>query len=343
MAKRKQSFSLSEPRLCAPQRRVLRNSGEGREVKQCAKNSFTAGDIRLQVLALIDSCTPGVWLRILPLEEDNDSLCFHTGQEWADVQPCLQECRLVTTPGRFGGKLSAPVREWEHFSAASGGVFEVGTARPNRRTLYIFVMRKPLVREEWMCTRPIEQLHDGLEVQRVSLSPRNHYFRRCRIHLLSKPMEKAIVAINQKPSVCNRTDTASNEASEFVINVAPIDVKIEPNDTDVAPIKIATIEHDAVPIGAPATVTPTEKRRLGIDNDDRLDDLGSTWESAMTKALSLDFAIQPRPSRDGTGKIVALHDRSLAETLWRASRRRALPPGTPGAQHKISSFDRRLW
>ena len=128
MAKRQRSSSLSEPCLDASRHRVLRNSDESIQVKQCAKNSFSAGDIRHAVQALIDSCTPGVWPRILPLDEDDDSLCFHTTrQEWADIQPCLQECGLLTTPGNIGGKLIAPTQVWEDFAVASAGVFEVGT------------------------------------------------------------------------------------------------------------------------------------------------------------------------------------------------------------------------
>ena len=73
MAKRQRSSSLSEPCLDASRHRVLRNSDEGIEIKPCIQDTFSAGDIRSTVLALIECCTPGVWLRILPLDEDDQA------------------------------------------------------------------------------------------------------------------------------------------------------------------------------------------------------------------------------------------------------------------------------
>jgi hypothetical protein len=323
MAKRQRSLSLSEPRPCAPQHRVLRNSEEGIVAKQCTAKLFSAGDIRREVLDLIERCTPGVWLRVLPLDEDNDSLCFHTGQERADVQPCLQECGLVTTPGHIGGKLSAPIGEWLQFAGSSAGAFEVGTARPNRRAIHIFIMKKPEVREAWMHSHPIDQLNDDdFDVQRTTLHSKNqqhpHYFRHCRIHLLSKPMEEAIAAMRRKlPTSRAPIDSSAAPIDTGITltdsSTAPICTGVAPIDSGVLPIDsgVATIDTGAALTDAPATVTPAEKRRLWIDDEDRLDELGNTWESAIAEALSLDLEIQPRPSRNGIGHI-ELHNRKLA-------------------------------
>ena len=127
MAKRQRSSFLFEPPPRAPWHRVLRNSVGSTSVDRLTWRLFSAENIRSAVQDLLVGCTAGVWLRILPLDEDDDSLCFHTGQEWADIQPCLQECGLLTTPGNIGGKLIAPTQVWEDFAVASAGVFEVGT------------------------------------------------------------------------------------------------------------------------------------------------------------------------------------------------------------------------
>jgi hypothetical protein len=334
---------------------VLRHSDEGTSVKWGATKTFSAEDIRGAVQELIGTCTAGIWLRILPLDEDNESLYFHTGQEWADVQPCLQECGLVTTPRRFGGKLSAPIREWTQFAAASAGLFEVGTARPRKgttsqRTNSIFIMRKPILQEEPKYASPIKQLKaDRFEVPRLTLSPSEvqlqQYFRHGRIHLLSKLMDNAI---NQKSAseLVASVARIHNYAAPIDVDAAPIDADAAPinndnvainDDADAAPIDndadtgdtgpindndaaligtcVAPLTTDVAPIGAPVTVTPSEKRRLG--DEVQLDNLEFLWEAAIEKALALDLTIQPRLSRDGTGQIVKLHDRALAETNHR--------------------------
>jgi hypothetical protein len=177
MAKRQRSFSLSEPILDISQHRVLRNRGEGTEFKPYVEATFSAGDIRRRIVDLLYCCTPGVWLRILPLDDDDESLCFHTGQEWADVQPCLQECGLLSTPKHIGGKLEVRTKESEQFAGASAGSFEVGTARQLGGEESLFVMRKPMGKYK----SPIDQLNDDMfEVQRATLSPSDeqppHYF-----------------------------------------------------------------------------------------------------------------------------------------------------------------------
>jgi hypothetical protein len=186
MVKRRGSSPFFEPLHCAPRRRVIRNSDEGTVDKRGAFESFSSEDIRNAVLDLVGCCTAGVWLRILPHDEDKDSLCFHTGQEWADVQPCLQELGLVTTPNHLGGKLSAPINVWEQFAGASAGLLEVGTARPRKagttgqRATSVFVMRKPKTREERKFASPIDQLKARFEVLSITPKPVEHqlYFRR---------------------------------------------------------------------------------------------------------------------------------------------------------------------
>jgi hypothetical protein len=320
MVKRKRSFSLSEPRLCVSQHRVLRNRADDAGFKRYAKETFPSGDIRDAVLDLIVCCTPGVWLRILPLDDDSDSLCFHTGQEWADVQSCLQECGLVTTPGHIGGTLSAPIREWEHFAGASDGKLEVSTARRLGGKASLFVMRRPTKWEEGMYKCPIDQLNDSqFQVPRSILSPSEErlrrYFRHCRIHLLSEPMQEAVAAINATPA-------PSGAGVPPTVGVATIDAGTAPIDGSAAPMDdhSASMENDSatptntdvVPRGAPITVTPAEKRQLCTNDEFQLDELGSMWETAITTALSLDFQTRPRPSRNGTG-IVELHDRIHAD------------------------------
>ena len=208
MAKRQRSSFLFEPPPRAPWHRVLRNSVGSTSVDRRTWRLFSAENIRSAVQDLIAGCTAGVWLRILPLDEDDDSLCFHTGQEWADIQPCLQECGLLTTPGNIGGKLIAPTQVWEDFAVASAGVFEVGTARPKAGTRpSIFVMRKPKKQEERMYRCPIDQVKDQLksvfEVKRLARSPCKSYFRHCRIHLLS--VEKEHVKKTYHPDSLTRS------------------------------------------------------------------------------------------------------------------------------------------
>jgi hypothetical protein len=60
MVKQQRSFSFTDPSPSAPCYRRLRNSGESIDVERRTLTRFYAGDIRDQVLALIDRCAPGV-------------------------------------------------------------------------------------------------------------------------------------------------------------------------------------------------------------------------------------------------------------------------------------------
>jgi hypothetical protein len=109
--------------------------------------------------------------------------------------------------------------------------------------------------------------------------------------------------MNQQSSVSDLiVDPASNEASEVVTDagVDLFDADAAPRGANIARIETdaAPIDTGAAPIGAPTTVTLSEKGRLG--DDAQLNSLGLAWEAAITKAFSLEFSIQPRPSRSGT-------------------------------------------
>jgi hypothetical protein len=56
---------------------------------------FSAEDITDHLARVLETACPGVWLSILPNDDDDDSIYYHTGQEWADMLPCIMVIGLI--------------------------------------------------------------------------------------------------------------------------------------------------------------------------------------------------------------------------------------------------------
>ena len=75
-----------------------------------------------------------------PLHDDKDSLYYHTGQEWADMLPCLKHLDLIASDAN--GKLSVGDRKWEFFT--NKHKYELGTFKGKKDTKKsYFIMKRP--------------------------------------------------------------------------------------------------------------------------------------------------------------------------------------------------------
>ena len=126
MAKRVRSSSPSiELPLCSASQRA-RHIEPSIHEDASQQLLVTKKDILDRVRRVLDSADEGVWLRILPLHDDNDSIYYHTGQEWANRLPCLLSADLLRL---VSGKLQVRVDQWKmHFGSPNN--FEIGSFQP---------------------------------------------------------------------------------------------------------------------------------------------------------------------------------------------------------------------
>jgi len=130
----------------------------------------------------------GVWLRILPLEDDNDSLYYHTQQEWADMLPCLLKAGFLKS---VDGKLQVQENNWKMHFALLG--YEIGTFRPHRggsqhgKRAY-FIAKRPSTKNGMMYKNPQSQIDAKFAVRQKRLGDLGNdlkvFLRKSRIALI---------------------------------------------------------------------------------------------------------------------------------------------------------------
>ena len=126
-----------------------------------------------------------------PLHDDKDSLYYHTGQEWADMLPCLKHLDLIASDAN--GKLSVGDRKWEFFT--NKHKYELGTFKGKKDTKKsYFVMKRPAIMKDLNFPNPEKQLQAGFVVPQLMASEDSKNLRdcfwNCRVHLLALEMEK---------------------------------------------------------------------------------------------------------------------------------------------------------
>ena len=63
---------------------------------------------------MLSEAPTGVWLKILPKHDDDDSVYFATGKKWEEILPCLVKAKLITFSNR-SGQLAANRDMWQQF------------------------------------------------------------------------------------------------------------------------------------------------------------------------------------------------------------------------------------
>jgi len=169
------------------------------------------GAIVASVKRVLENAQEGVWLRILPLEDDNGSLYYHTQQEWADRLPCLQKPGFLKP---VDGKLQVQEQIWKfHFESDK---YEIGTYCPYRegsqrgKKAY-FIAKRPPTKNGWMYSNPQRQIEDKFAVRPKRIGNQGNelkdFFLNCRVALLNTKIQES--RMNDKTEEVEEASTAS--------------------------------------------------------------------------------------------------------------------------------------
>jgi hypothetical protein len=139
MAKRRRSSPPSnappEDRSSAP----LHNSIEKRPSEAVLSDPPSKSGIAQYLTTLLERAPSGKWLRVLPEQDDYDSIYFATNQKWDNILPVLIHGGYVYSDTRFG-KLSVKTSEWNnlgiHFDK-----FEVTRSRMKDKSRPVFLCK----------------------------------------------------------------------------------------------------------------------------------------------------------------------------------------------------------
>jgi hypothetical protein len=253
--------------------------------------SFSEDNIEGQLMVTCLRAEHDVWLRLLPKNDDNDSLFFNTGQNWEHMYPCLYKAGFMSLD-KASGKVIINKRQWESFCLISDVRMQMGTYREkydSRPQFFIAIC------DRLKYDSPVEQIKDGYSMP-CSL-PSNEdielrrYFRVCAAQLFKGEMEALI-----------------NEMSSSSSNDKPIE-----STKGGKKLQTKTVEGGGgSAVGTTPSKAPTDNAKLPVVTPNglpmrkiytELDFLCDRFEEEINFALALDMQKRPRLQRDGNAEI----------------------------------------
>ena len=107
MVKRKWSLDLNQWLQNAPTRRSSRHASPQPVTEAIILDVNSRQLIRDNVVGVLARAPRGIWMRLLPLHEDTESIYFANGMDWDDVMPGMLHIGLVNS-SKFNNKLFCP-------------------------------------------------------------------------------------------------------------------------------------------------------------------------------------------------------------------------------------------
>jgi hypothetical protein len=157
----------------------------------------TKEDIAQYLTTLLEKAPSGQWLRVLPEEDDYDSIYFATNQKWENILPVLIHGGYLFNDKRFG-KLSVKKNEWNNLGVHFDK-FEVTTCRLKDKSRPVFLCKgKPIYKN------PLGQLKSETEIIPVPATRRSvelgNLFLKAKITLLNDVMAALVRNMEEPPT-----------------------------------------------------------------------------------------------------------------------------------------------
>jgi hypothetical protein len=124
--------------------------------------------------SLFAQSTPGIWFRILPVDDQDDDVCVGLGVEWRYLLPLLTTCGLLRSTVTSVVKEVHVVRsQWDEMAKAMDHRMEVSSIRTVRyvRRCYFFCVGKPRYRNPLVQDNQL-QVHGMSMISRTREVPR---------------------------------------------------------------------------------------------------------------------------------------------------------------------------
>jgi len=196
MVKRKWSLDLNQWLQNAPTRRSSRHASPQPVTEAIILDVNSRQLIRDNVVGVLARAPRGIWMRLLPLSDDTESIYFANGMEWSDVLPGLLHTGLVTS-SKVNNKLCCPRDQREGLIRHSDYQdqiphTEIGSLRRSQSQVSLFIsVGKP------MFGGPVDQINSGHKLTPFPLIGDSdivlcRFFRDFKSIVLEKEMEALI-------------------------------------------------------------------------------------------------------------------------------------------------------
>ena len=282
-------------------------------------SSFSKANILTNVAKVIERAPRGVWLRLMPLQEDLDSLFYAVDFSWEDMLPALHHTGLVAFAKRTG-KTSIQIDTWTSLESHFNERLQFSQCRIGKST----------TQHPFLCLGTpqyksfVEQAKSKMEIPEFHSfgtdASLRRYFRDVKIDLLRQEIR---ALLEDEPPTSNSNERP-REPEQSQVAAVPITPGVPAE-------QIATIRAQTpLQVSAPQTasreqshVTPARipgpRSESHVTPDPSLIINLEQWEEKIGFALVLDLERKPRLNRMGTkeitvhgGKQADAHARLLA-------------------------------
>jgi hypothetical protein len=188
-SKRPGSSGLSDLSQNAPPRKSMQMRTTSSPVEGRILAGFSDEDIENQLRATCLRAERDVWLRLLPNDDDDDSLFFNTGQYWEHMYPCLHKAGFMSK-SKVNEKITVDRGRWEIFCLVLGVRMQMGTYRGKHdsQSQYFIAIGNNLRYDS-----PEEQIKDEYSVPCSLLGDQDielrRYFRVCAAQIFKDEMQ----------------------------------------------------------------------------------------------------------------------------------------------------------
>jgi hypothetical protein len=312
MAKRRRSSPPSnappEDRSSAP----LHNSIEKRPSEAVLSDPTSKSGIAQYLTTLLERAPSGKWLRVLPEQDDYDSIYFPTNQKWDNILPVLIHGGYVYSDNRFG-KLTVKTSEWNnlgiHFDK-----FEVTRSRMKDKSRPAFLCKGRPDHKN-----PMDQLKSEEEIipvpaTRASVELAN-LFLKAKITLLNDVMAALVRNMEEPPATPSFAARQQANTTTMPIEEHPVTPSYTPRQPTTR--NMITPPNTFFPPQQPTQPTqPTQPQQPQQPQQSVIVELHKKWQDQIVFALALDLERRPRLQRNG-GDPIEVHKKVQADETSR--------------------------